>query len=176
MQVSRLLLASLSRERVQPNWLRHRTLTDRQRRRVRKFIPREKISMSTDTRADALERRIQNLYASDPQFAAARPDEAVSAAIERPGLRLPQLVQTVMDGYANRPALGQRAVQLVKDPDTGRTTAELLPRFETITYRRLWQRAGAIASAWANKPVRPGDRVCVYWVSPAWTTPSSMWR
>ena len=117
--------------------------------------------MSTDTSTDALERRIQNLYASDPQFAAARPDAAVSSAIERPGLRLPQLVQTVMDGYANRPALGQRAVQLVKDPDTGRTTAELLPRFETITYRELWERAGAIASAWTNKPVRPGDRVCV---------------
>jgi fatty acid CoA ligase FadD9 len=99
--------------------------------------------MSTDTRADA------------------RPDEAVSAAIARPGLRLPQLVQTVMDGYANWPALGQRAVQLVNDPDTGRTTAELLPRFETITYREMWQRAGAIASAWTNKPIRPVDRVCV---------------
>jgi fatty acid CoA ligase FadD9 len=117
--------------------------------------------MSTDTAQDRLTRRIQELYASDPQFAAARPDEAVWAALERPGLRLPQLVQTVMDGYANRPALGQRAVQFVKDPDTGRTTAELLPRFDTITYREMWQRAGAIASAWANKPVRPGDRVCV---------------
>jgi fatty acid CoA ligase FadD9 len=117
--------------------------------------------MSTDTRADAQQRRIQNLSASDPQFAAARPDEGVSAAIARPGLRLSRLVQTVMVGYANRPALGQRAVQLVKNPHTGRTTAELLPRFETITYRQLWQRAGAIASAWANKPIRPGDRVCV---------------
>ena len=117
--------------------------------------------MSTDIAQERLTRRIQVLYASDPQFAAARPDEAVSAAMERPGLRLSQLVQTVIDGYANRPALGQRAVQFVKDPDTGRTTAELLPRFETITYREMWQRAGAIASAWANKPVRPGDRVCV---------------
>ena len=117
--------------------------------------------MSTDIAQERLTRRIQVLYASDPQFAAARPDEAVSAAMERPGLRLPQLVQTVMDGYANRPALGQRAVQLVTDPDTGRTTAELLPRFEMLTYRELWQRAGAIASAWTNKPVRPGDRVCV---------------
>jgi fatty acid CoA ligase FadD9 len=77
------------------------------------------------------------------------------------GLRLQQLVETVMDGYASRPALGQRAVELVKDPDTGRTTVALLPRFETITYRELWQRAGAIASAWTNKPIRPGDRVCV---------------
>src|ERR1700758_4705833 len=111
--------------------------------------------MSTDTRADALQRRIKELYASDPQFAAARPDEAVFAAMERPGLRLAELVQTVMDGYADRPALGQRAVQLVKDPDSGRTTVELLPRFETITYRELWRRAGAVASAWAHKPVRP---------------------
>ena len=117
--------------------------------------------MSTDIAQERLTRRIQELYASDTQFAAASPDEAVWAAVERPGLRLPQLVQTVMDGYANRPALGQRAVQFVNDPDTGRTTAELLPRFETITYREMWQRAGAIASAWANKPVRPGDRVCV---------------
>ena len=126
--------------------------------------------MSTDIAQERLTRRIQELYASDPQFAAARPDEAVSAAVERPGLRLSQLVQTVMDGYADRPALGQRAVQLVKDPDTGRTTAELLPRFETITYREMWQRAGAIASAWANKPVRPGDRVCVLgFTSPDYT-------
>ncbi|MDT5230531.1 MAG: fatty acid CoA ligase FadD9, partial [Mycobacterium sp.] len=117
--------------------------------------------MSTDIAQERLTRRIQALYASDPQFAAARPDEAVSAAMERPGLRLSQIVQTVIDGYANRPALGQRAVQFVKDPDTGRTTAELLPRFEMVTYREMWQRAGAIASAWANKPVRPGDRVCV---------------
>jgi fatty acid CoA ligase FadD9 len=126
--------------------------------------------MSTDIAQERLTRRIQELYASDPQFAAAGPDEAVSAAVERPGLRLSQLVATVMDGYANRPALGQRAVQLVKDPDTGRTTAELLPRFETITYREMWQRAGAIASAWANKPVRPGDRVCVLgFTSPDYT-------
>jgi fatty acid CoA ligase FadD9 len=83
--------------------------------------------MSTNTQSAELARRVQDLYASDAQFAAARPDEAVSAAMERPGLRLPQLVQTVVEGYADRPALGQRAVQFVKDPDTGRTTAELLP-------------------------------------------------
>jgi fatty acid CoA ligase FadD9 len=64
-------------------------------------------------------------------------------------------------GYLDRPALGQRAVQFVKDPNNGRTFAELLPRFETITYRELWERAGAIASAWTNKPVRSGDRVCL---------------
>ena len=113
------------------------------------------------TREDRLERRIAGLYATDPQFAAARPSEEVSAEIEQPGLRLPQIIRTAMEGYAQRPALGQRAVELVTDPQTGRTSAELLPRFETITYGELWARVAALASAWTNDPVRPGDRVCV---------------
>ena len=68
------------------------------------------------------------------------PSEAVAQAIEAPELRLPQVVQTVIDGYADRPALGQRAVEFVTDPTTGRTSAELLPRFDTITYRELSDR------------------------------------
>jgi hypothetical protein len=48
--------------------------------------------MSTDIAQERLARRIPELYASDPQFVAAGFDEAFSAAIERPGLRLSQLV------------------------------------------------------------------------------------
>jgi hypothetical protein len=48
--------------------------------------------MSTDIAQERLARRIQELYASDPRFAAAGFDEAFSAAMERPGLRLSQLV------------------------------------------------------------------------------------
>jgi hypothetical protein len=48
-------------------------LADRQRLQVAKFILNQEVSMSTDTRADAMGRRIQALYAGDPQFAAARP-------------------------------------------------------------------------------------------------------
>jgi fatty acid CoA ligase FadD9 len=113
------------------------------------------------TREERLERRIADLYATDPQFAAARPSETVTAAIEQPGLGLPQIVRTAMEGYAQRPALGQRAVELVTDPRTGRTSAELRPRFETINYGELWARVRALASAWTNDPVRSGDRVCV---------------
>jgi fatty acid CoA ligase FadD9 len=120
--------------------------------------------MSTDTREERLARRVADLYATDRQFADARPSEAITAAIDQPALQLPQIVQTVMEGYADRPALGQRAVQFIKDPETGRTSLELLPRFETVTYRDLWDRAGAVASALAGDPehsVRPGDRICV---------------
>ncbi|WP_328606797.1 carboxylic acid reductase [Amycolatopsis sp. NBC_00345] len=116
---------------------------------------------STDSQQSRLEHRIAQLYATDSQFADARPIEAVTEASEQPGLRLPQIVQTLMDGYADRPALGQRATRLVEDPQTGRTALELLSRFDTITYRETWDRARAIATALTGDPVRPGDRVCV---------------
>jgi fatty acid CoA ligase FadD9 len=116
--------------------------------------------MPTDTRDERLARRIADLYATDPQFAAARPSEAVAKAIEAPDLRLPQIVRNVLDGYADRPALGQRAVEFVEDEQTGRTSAELLPRFETITYAELSDRVRAVVNALAYD-VRPGDRVAL---------------
>jgi fatty acid CoA ligase FadD9 len=116
--------------------------------------------MSTDTRDERLARRIADLYATDPQFAAARPSETVAKAIEAPGLRLPQIVRNVLDGYADRPALGQRAVRFVEDPASGRTSAELLPRFETITYAEVSDRVRAVVNALAYD-VRPGDRVAL---------------
>ena len=117
--------------------------------------------MSTPFDEERLERRIADLTATDAQFAAARPNEAVAAAVEEPGMRLPQVVQTVLNGYADRPALGQRAIEFVNDPLSGRTSLQLLPRFDTITYRELADRVGALANAWADGVVSPGDRVCV---------------
>src|SRR6476620_1424627 len=120
--------------------------------------------MSTDSREERLARRVAELYATDTQFAEARPVEALTAAIEHPGLRLPRIMSTVMRAYAERPALGERAVNLTTDPETGRTSLELLPWFETITYLELWKRVAAVARALTDgpgQPVQPGDRVCV---------------
>ena len=103
----------------------------------------------------------QELAANDPQFAAARPDEAVNAAIQNAAGRLPQVVKAVLNGYADRPALGQRAVELVKDPQTGRTSAKLLPWFDTVTYGELADRVDAVSRALTDGPVAAGDRVCV---------------
>ncbi|WP_301148211.1 carboxylic acid reductase [Mycobacterium simiae] len=110
---------------------------------------------------ERLARRVEELTASDPQFAAARPDPAIVEALEQPGLRLPQIIDIVLEGYADRPALGQRALNFVKDPKTGRTVPEVLSRFETMTYRELGERVDALARALANHPVRAGDRVAV---------------
>lgn len=117
--------------------------------------------MSTNTREERLIRRIEDLSINDPQFAAAQPIPAVSAALEQPGLRLPQIIRTVLQGYADRPALGQRAVEFVKDTQTGRTSLQLLPRFETITYHELEDRVEGLARALTHDSVHPGDRVCV---------------
>jgi len=113
--------------------------------------------MSTEIDQERLER----LSATDPQIAAARPDPAIAAAIIDPGLRLPQVVNTVLRGYADRPALGRRAVEFVTDPRSGRTSPRLLPHFETITYRELADRVEALAAAWADGVLAPGDRVAV---------------
>ncbi|MEV7603614.1 carboxylic acid reductase [Kitasatospora sp. NPDC089797] len=108
------------------------------------------------------ERRSTRLAATDAQFRAAAPLEAVTEAIRRPGLPLADLVATVMEAYADRPALGERATEPVTDPATGRTTLRLLPRLDTLSYGELWARVGAVASEWCHdpeQPLAPGDFV-----------------
>jgi fatty acid CoA ligase FadD9 len=119
--------------------------------------------MSIDTQ-ERLERRVAQLAVNDPEFAAARPDEAVSAAINAAGRRLPQVAKAVLEGYADRPALAQRAIELVTDPQTGRTSAKLLPWFDKVTYGELADRVDALSRALTNGAdgiVAAGDRVCV---------------
>ena len=113
---------------------------------------------------ERLARRRERLYADDAQFSAARPDDAVAESVRRPGLRIAEAMATVMTGYSGRPALGQRAREVVTDPASGRASLHLLPRFETISYGDLWSRIQAIAADWHHHdqyPLRPGDFVCV---------------
>ena len=116
--------------------------------------------MSTPILDERIARRVEELTAIDPQFAASRPDPAIAAALEQPGMRLPQIIRTVLQGYADRPALAQRVVEFVKDPATGRTSLELVSRYETISYGELGERVGALGRALTDA-ARPGDRVCV---------------
>ncbi|MFD6162038.1 carboxylic acid reductase [Nocardia sp. NPDC060256] len=120
--------------------------------------------MAVGTRDERLKSRIAQLFADDEQVKAARPLDAVSAAAREPGLRVAQVVDTVMRGYADRPALGQRAFELATDDATGARVVRLLPRLETITYGELWQRVGAVSTAWQRdpeKPLQPGDFIAL---------------
>ncbi|MEU6479119.1 carboxylic acid reductase [Streptomyces sp. NPDC047017] len=125
-------------------------------------MPRSRrLTDELDARTD---RRSAHLYATDAQFRDTAPLDAVTEAIRRPGLPLAALVATVMEAYADRPALGERATEPVTEPETGRTTLRLLKRFDTLTYAELWERVGAVASEWRHHPehaVMPGDFVAV---------------
>ena len=110
---------------------------------------------------DDQERRAAELAANDPEFAAAAPDAAVSAAIEAADQRFPRVIRAALEGYCDRPALAQRAVELVKDPQSGRTTTKLLPWFDKVTYGELAERVGEFSRALNDGMVERGDRVCV---------------
>ncbi|MFJ6016860.1 carboxylic acid reductase [Streptomyces sp. NPDC092952] len=98
----------------------------------------------------------------------AEPRDASTAAASEPGRGLAEVLASVdlgealaevmaaiFENHRDLPALGERAV----DPATG----QLLPRFDTLTYRELWARVRAVASRWHHDPeypLRPGDRIC----------------
>src|SRR5262245_61257699 len=107
------------------------------------------------TQEERVARRVAALFDTDAQFRAAAPIPEVVEAACMPGLRLIQVLETIVEGYADRPALGERARELVTDAGTGRTSVRLSPEFDTISYRELWDRVRAIASAWHHDSVHP---------------------
>jgi fatty acid CoA ligase FadD9 len=116
------------------------------------------------TSTDWANARLQKLLAEDRQYAATMPRAEIGAAKLQPGMRLAQVIEIVMEGYADRPAIGQRVRELVTDRVSGRTTLQLLNRFETHTFGELWGQIRAAASDWHHdpaSPVKPGDFIAV---------------
>ncbi|MEU1480907.1 carboxylic acid reductase [Streptomyces sp. NPDC005760] len=96
-----------------------------------------------------LAERVAALRADDPEFAGAIPSPTVAEAMGRADGSLADTVRAAMTGYADRPALAQRARRVVADPATGRACLELLPRYDAVTYGELWARVGGLTRAWA---------------------------
>jgi fatty acid CoA ligase FadD9 len=108
--------------------------------------------------------RALDLAQTDPQLQALMPDPAVGAAVRQPGLSYQQVISTVLDGYAARPALGERAYAVGLDQQTGRTRRDYAPRFDTITYGELHDRVKRLAATWRHQGqhrVEAGDFVCI---------------
>ena len=108
--------------------------------------------------------RVNALAASDPQFGAAMPSQDVNALKVRPELGLAQIIAACIEGYAERPALAERATELVADPATGRTVRNQLKYFEAVSYRELWARVRALANVWYHdkaKPLVANDLICI---------------
>ncbi|MFI5781950.1 carboxylic acid reductase [Nocardia sp. NPDC051570] len=117
--------------------------------------------MADNAWRERFERRLADVLA-DEQVRAATPLPEVGERLRRPGLRLWEIVSTVLEGYAERPALAQRSTEPVRD-ESGRRMRRLLPEFTTTTYRELGERVAALAAIWHHDPeiaLRPGDFVC----------------
>src|SRR6201999_1523561 len=84
-------------------------------------------------------RRRERLYAEDEQFRITKPDEDIAASTRVRGQRIAEVMAKVLQGYTDRPALGQRVREIVTD-GSGRSTLRFLPRFETVSYAELWAR------------------------------------
>ncbi|AYF79551.1 NAD-dependent epimerase/dehydratase family protein [Nocardia yunnanensis] len=103
-------------------------------------------------------KRFERLLA-DEQIRVAVPKPEVGEAARQPGLGLARVAEILMTGYAERPAIGERATEIVVDA-AGRRTRRLLPEYRTVSYGDLWSRAGALAADWHHddrNPLRAGD-------------------
>jgi fatty acid CoA ligase FadD9 len=122
------------------------------------------IRPTVDADVDDLElaHRAELLFQRDPQYRASIPRQEVVDAARRPGLRLSQVLHTLVEGYADRPAVGTRSATTVADEATGRRSRHLLPAFDTLSYGELWSRVRAVAGAWhhdAQAPIAAGEFV-----------------
>ena len=111
-----------------------------------------------------LARRTAALLQAEPmlQDTMARPE--IVEAITQPGTRLGEIVTRVMEGYADRPALGRRAYELATDEATGRRSMRLLPTYQTYSYAEIWGRACALSRSLASDAdggLAPGDFICI---------------
>jgi fatty acid CoA ligase FadD9 len=110
------------------------------------------------------QRRVLELAETDPQLRQLLPKDSVRRAVRESGLSFDRTIATILDGYADRPALGERAYDIARNADTGRNTRQYHPRFNMLRYGELHARVRNLASAWRHHPVHavaPDDFVCM---------------
>lgn len=115
-------------------------------------------------RGERVAARHAALLATDTQYRAAMPLESLGELKKNFALRSSQMMQAVMEAYADRPAVGRRAFRIVVDPASGQRSQQLIERFDTLTYRELWAESRGLASLWQHDEalrVRPGDLVAI---------------
>ena len=114
--------------------------------------------------ADPIE-RFMAMAAADAQIAGMFPDAEVTAAARTAfddGLE--HMIDTILAGYAEREAIGERAYDIETDTATGRTHRSYRPAFDAISFGDLRERCRNIASAWRHEPelaVAPDENVAV---------------
>lgn len=108
---------------------------------------------------------MRELVERDAQIRALLPKKEVQEAMQKPGLSLAEIADTVLRGYADRTAMGERSYDIALDPQTGRMARRYLPAYSVITYDELRRRVEALACAWRNHErhrVNVDDFICIF--------------
>ncbi len=108
--------------------------------------------MSEESDRAQMLRRVEDVMKANPDLAAMLPDPAVAQASSESGLAFERAIDTILEGYADRPALGMRDYEIADDPEGGGRTRHYLPSFSTVSYGELRARIHAIANALRNDP------------------------
>ena len=108
--------------------------------------------------------RTIELSKRDPQIGELTPDNEVREKALEEGLTLDRIMGVFLDGYEDRPAMGERSYEVVEDQETKKKIRKYLPAYSTITYGEFHDRIKAIAMAWRRHPkcsVRPEEFVLI---------------
>jgi len=96
--------------------------------------------------------RTIELSKKDPQIGELIPDNEVREEALEEGLTLDRIMGVFLDGYEDRPAMGERSYEVVEDQETKKKIRKYLPAYSTITYGEFHDRIKAIAMAWRRHP------------------------
>jgi len=108
--------------------------------------------------------RLIELGKNDSQIGALYPVKSIREKALEEGLSLAQIIDVFLDGYGERPALGERSYEVVREEKTDKKVRQYLPDFTTISYGALNQRVKALSMAWrthAHCTVKRGEFVMI---------------
>lgn len=115
----------------------------------------------------AKKRYVQRLLAlskEDVQIGALFPDKSILPKAQEKDCSLGQVMDIFLEGYGDRPALGERSYEVATAPMSGKKIRKYLPAYTTISYGDLSKRIKAMAMAWRTHShcvVQPEDFVLI---------------
>lgn len=108
--------------------------------------------------------RVLELAKNDSQLAQHMPRANLWEALADDSVPLASNIDRLLDGYGDRPALGEREYTLEDTDGNGQLTRRYGPEFKTVSYTDFRKRIRSIASAWRTPGsfyVCPDEFVCM---------------
>jgi len=87
--------------------------------------------------------RVLDLAKKDPSIGNLMPDPTVYDAAAEEGLSQDKVIDAILEGYADRPALGERTYVAHNDEASGEVSRQYQMDFNTITYRAFQEKIKA---------------------------------